>query len=220
MQTIHGNLPDKFLCSASWSPKSGYMSDNINDNNSPDTDTDPASMAQEASAVESPEAQIAALVAERDSYHEKWLRSEAEMANLRNRTRREIEDARLYALQKFAADVAESAENLRRGLDALPKAESDESPIVTKMREGFESVERSFIAMLERHGVTAREAAGAAFDPNLHQAMAQQETADQPPGTVLQAWSRVWLLNNRLLKPAMVVVSKAPAQQDAPVEGG
>ena len=220
MQTIHGNLSDKFLCSVSWSPKSGCMSDNINDDNSPDTETDPATLAQEGSTIEAPEAQIAALVAERDSYHEKWLRSEAEMANLRNRTRREVEEARLYALQKFAADVAESAENLRRGLDALPKVEPGESPIVTKMRDGFESVERSFIAMLERHGVTAREAAGAAFDPNLHQAMAEQESTDQPPGTVLQAWSRVWLLNNRLLKPAMVVVSKAPARQDVPVEGG
>ena len=169
--------------------------------------------AEAAAAAEPPEARIAALEAERDAFRDKWMRSEAEMANLRARTRREVEDARLYAVQKFASDVAEAAENLRRGLDSLPPRSDDEPPMVTRLREGFEGVERSFLGMLERHGVTPQEAEGAAFDPERHQAMAEQESADAPPGTVLKAWSRAWMLNGRLLRPAMVVVAKAPAEK-------
>lgn len=150
-------------------------------------------------------------VAERDMMRDKWLRAEADMANLRARTRREVDDARQYAVQRFATDIVETAENLRRGLDLLPAPQSDEAAIITKMRDGFAGVERSLIATLERHGVTGQDPAGALFDPNLHQAMSEQEQAGTPPGTILQAWSRTWLLNGRLLKPAMVVVARSPA---------
>jgi molecular chaperone GrpE len=78
------------------------------------------------------------------------------------------------------------------------------------MREGFESVERSFLGVLERNGIVCNDPTGATFDANLHQAMAEQPTADHPPSTVVQAWTPAWTLNGRLLKPAMVVVSKAP----------
>lgn len=161
---------------------------------------------------------IAALEAESAELRDKWVRSQADMENLRARTRREVEDARLYAVQKFAGDVAETAENLRRGLDSLPPPEEGETPLLAKLRDGFAGVERSFIAMLERNGIKAEEAMGATFDANRHQAMAEQETADAPPGTVIQAWSRTWTLNGRLLKPAMVVVAKAPAGKPADIE--
>jgi molecular chaperone GrpE len=155
---------------------------------------------------------VAALEAELQETKDKWLRSEAEMANLRARTRREVEDARLYAVQKFAKDVAEAAENIKRGIDSLPKRTEAEPEIVTKLRDGFEGIERSFVALLERNGITRNDPTGAAFDANMHQAMSEQESADHPPGTVLQAWTNTWLLNGRLLRPAMVVVAKAPAE--------
>jgi molecular chaperone GrpE len=142
---------------------------------------------------------------------DRWLRSEAEMANLRARTKREVEDARLYAVQKFAKDVAEAAENLKRGIDSLPKRSETEPDIVTKLRDGFEGIERSFVALLERNGITKTDPTGAMFDANLHQAMQEQETTEHPPGTIVAAWSQTWLLNNRLLRPAMVVVAKAPS---------
>jgi molecular chaperone GrpE len=72
-------------------------------------------------------------------------------------------------------------------------------------------VERSFIALLERNGIKRVDPTGALFDPNLHQAMGEQESAEHPPGTVLQAWTAAWTLNGRLLRPAMVVVAKAPS---------
>ena len=130
------------------------------------------------------------------------------MANLRARTRREIDDARNYAIQKFARDVVEAAENLKRGIDSLPKREADEPEIVTKLRDGFQGIERSFVALLERNGIDRQDPTGALFDPNFHQAMAEQESADHPAGTILHAWSQTWTLNGRLLRPGMVVVAK------------
>ncbi len=153
---------------------------------------------------------IAALEAERDDYKDRWVRSEAEMANVRARAKRDADDARLFAVQKFARDVAEAAENLKRGLDSVPAAAEGEPAIVTKLRDGFSGVERSFVAILERNGVKREDPTGALFDPNLHQAMAEHESAEHPPGTVLQAWTQGWTLNGRLLRPAMVVVAKAP----------
>jgi len=162
----------------------------------------------------SPEASVAEhlaqLESERDDMRERWMRSEAEMANLRNRTKREVEDARLYAVQKFARDVVEVAENLKRGLDSLPARSEGEAEIIGKLRDGFEGIERSFVATLERNGVSTEDPTGKLFDPNLHQAMAEQESAEHPPGTILQAWTQGWTLNGRLLRPAMVVVAKAP----------
>lgn len=173
--------------------------------------------ASDATAAATPEERIAALEAEAAQLRDRWLRSEAEMQNLRARTERQIADARNYAIQKFARDVVEAAENLRRGLDALPPPEPDESELLAKLRGGFEGVERSFLAVLERNGVTRRDVQGEPFDPEFHQAMAEQPATDgAAPGTVLQAWTPAWTLNGRLLKPAMVVVAAgAPAARTA-----
>ncbi|MBU8546218.1 MULTISPECIES: nucleotide exchange factor GrpE [Roseomonadaceae] len=168
----------------------------------------PAEAATEAAPPQSDAERIAALEAELGQMREKWLRAEAEMQNLRSRTKREIEDSRLYAVQKFARDVVETAENLRRGLDSLPPATEDEPELIGKMRGGFEGVERAFVTMLERHGVAKLDAQGQPFDPELHQAMAEQPAPEgMEPGTVIQAWTPAWTLHGRLLKPAMVVVA-------------
>lgn len=185
-----------------------------------DTPT-PADTAAEATTTEGAQAgtqpggtapsdaeRIAALEAELSQMRDKWLRAEADNANLRARAKREAEDARLYAVQKFARDVVETAENLRRGLDSLPPAAEDEAELLAKLRGGFEGVERGFVAMLERHGVQKLDAQGQAFDPEFHQAMAEQPAPDGvEPGTVIQAWTPAWTLHGRLLKPAMVVVA-------------
>ena len=152
---------------------------------------------------------IAALEAERDDSKDRWMRAEAEMANVRARTRREVDETRQYAVQKFARDVVEAAENLRRGLDSLPPAAPGEPDSVARVRDGLAGIERSFLGLLERNGIRQEDATGALFDPNLHQAMAEQPSTEHPPGTVIQAWTSAWTLNGRLLRPAMVVVAKA-----------
>jgi molecular chaperone GrpE len=148
-----------------------------------------------------------ALGAELAEMRDRWMRSEAEMANLRARTKREVEDARQFAVTRFARDVVEAAENLRRGLASIPPAAPGEPEIVAKLRDGFEGVERSFVSLLERNGITREDPTGKPFDANLHQAMSEAPSTEHPPGTVTQAWTSAWTLNGRLLKPAMVVVA-------------
>jgi molecular chaperone GrpE len=155
-----------------------------------------------------PEEQIAALEAESAVLKDRWLRAEAEMQNLRARTTRDVQEARAYATQKFARDVVEAAENLRRGLDAMPGQAADEPEVLTRIRDGIEGVERSFIGILERNGVRREDPTGKPFDPDMHQAMAEQPAPPGvAPGSVVACWTPVWTLNGRLLKPAMVVVA-------------
>src|SRR6266567_4020256 len=154
-------------------------------------------------------ARIAELETELAEMKDRWMRSEAENANVRARGHREVNDARQYAVQKFATDIVEAAENLKRGIDALPPASPGEPEVLVKVREGLAGTERNFTGILERNGVKKEDPVGQPFDPNLHQAMAEQESEIHPPGTVMQAWTACWTLNGRLLKPAMVVVAKA-----------
>jgi molecular chaperone GrpE len=170
---------------------------------------EPAPPDQPAAEPEDPQALLAQRTAERDDMRDRWLRAEAEMQNVRARAKKDVDDTRQYAVQKFAADVVEAAENLRRGLSSLPAPQEGEPEILTKLREGFEGVERSFVAILERNGVKRQDPTGQPFDANLHQAMAEQPSGEHKPGTVIQAWTQAWTLNGRLLKPAMVVVAKA-----------
>lgn len=153
---------------------------------------------------------IAELEAELAEMKDRWMRAEAETANVRARSKREVDETRQYAALKFATEVVEAAENLKRGIDALPPAAEGEPEILGRLREGLDGIQRSFLGMLERNGVKKDDPVGQPFDPNLHQAMAEQESADHKPGTVLQAWTAAWTLHGRLLKPAMVVVAKAP----------
>ena len=157
---------------------------------------------------------IAALEAERNDFKDRWMRAEAETANVRARAKREVEETRQFAVQKFARDVVEAAENIRRGLDSLPPPAEGEPEAVARMRDGFAGVERGVLGLLERNGIRREDPTGALFDPNLHQAMAEQPTDEHPPGTIIQAWTPAWTLNGRLLRPAMVVVAKAPAASE------
>jgi len=104
----------------------------------------------------------------------------------------------------------ETAENLRRGLSALPPHEPGEPDIVTRLRDGLDGVERNFVSVLERHGIQRADPTGTPFDANLHQAMAEAPSTEHPPGTVMQAHTQAWTLNGRLLRPAMVVVARTP----------
>ena len=180
---------------------------------------DPDSTAPAAEpAVEAEPVTVEQITRERDEMRDRWMRAEAEMANVRTRAKRDVDDTRQYAVQKFSADVVEGVENLRRGLSSLPAQTGDEPEIVTKLRDGFEGVERSFFAILERNGIKRTDPTGASFDANFHQAMAEQPSDSHPPGTIIQAWTAAWTLNGRLLRPAMVVVAK-PSPEAPPDEG-
>jgi molecular chaperone GrpE len=197
------------------------------DPHSPDATarSEPAPDSANANAQMSPEqlmqaatGRIAELETELAEMKDRWIRAEAETSNVRARGRREADDARQYAVQKFATDIVEAAENLKRGIDALPPASPGEPEILVKVREGLAGIERSFTAVLERNGIQKTDPVGLPFDPNLHQAMAEQDSEVHAPGTVMQAWTPCWTLHGRLLKPAMVVVAKA-ANAELPSSG-
>lgn len=171
---------------------------------------------EQPAADASPEERIAALEAEVEEMKNRWLRSEADNQNLRTRAKRDLDDARQYAVQKFARDVVEAAENLQRGVASLPEAKEGEDKIITSIREGLEGTERSFLSILERNGITRQDATGKAFDANLHQAMQEVESPDHAPGYVVQAWTPTWMLKDRLLKPAMVLVANSDSKGKKP----
>jgi molecular chaperone GrpE len=175
-----------------------------NSNASPDLPLSPEQVMQAATT------RIAELEAELAEMKERWVRAEAETANVRARSHREVNETRQYAVQKFAQDVVEAADNLHRGLESLPPPAEGEPEIVARLREGLDGIERNFINILERNGIKREDPTGAPFDPNLHQAMAEQESVAHPPGSVMHAWTPAWMLHGRLLRPAMVVVAKAP----------
>jgi molecular chaperone GrpE len=189
---------------------------NENDPMKPANDTEPSETPRSPDELmQAATTRIAELEAEFQEMKDRWMRAEAETANVRARSHREINETRQYAVQKFAQDVVEAADNLRRGLDSLPAASPAEPDIVTKLREGLDGVERNFLGILERNGIKREDPTGSPFDPNLHQAMAEQESAAHSPGTVMQAWTPAWTLNGRLLRPAMVMVAKAPPDEIA-----
>jgi molecular chaperone GrpE len=165
-------------------------------------------------------AHIADLESELAEMKDRWMRSEAENANVRARAQREVNETRQYAVQKFAQDVVEAAENLHRGLESLPAPTDREPEIVARLREGLDGIERNFLAILERNGIRREDPTGAPFDPNMHQAMAEQESAAHTAGSVMHAWTPAWTLNGRLLRPAMVVVAKAPPTEIASASSG
>ena len=190
-----------------------------------DAPTDAAG--SESNAMRTPEeemqaatARIAELAAELAEMKDRWIRSEAETANVRARAHREVNETRQYAVQKFAQDVVEAAENLHRGLESLPPPAEGEPEIVARLREGLDGIERNFLNILDRNGIKREDPTGAPFDPNMHQSMAEQESAAHMSGTVMHAWTPVWTLHGRLLRPAMVVVAKAPPGEIAAAPSG
>lgn len=192
--------------------KTNHQAHNINGNSEEKQDV-PSDVGEGSSAGPS---QIAALKAELAAMEDRWMRSEAEIANVRIRARRDVEEARQFAVQKFSGDVVEAAENLRRGLQSLPPATEAEPGSMAGLRAGLAQIERGFIDMLAKNGVTAVDPTGTAFAPDQHQAVGQREAHGQVAGTVVQSLGPIWMLNGRLLRPAMVVVAKEPAAQNTP----
>ena len=157
------------------------------------------------------------LKAENSDLKDKYLRLAAEMDNLRRRTEREIKDAKTYAAAGFARDMLSVSDNLRRALEAVPaEAHAAVDTGLTALIEGVEMTERSMLSALERHGVKKIEPAGQKFDPNFHQAMFEVPNADLPNNTVIQVVQDGYVIGERVLRPAMVGVSKGGPKAEAP----
>jgi molecular chaperone GrpE len=162
------------------------------------------------------EGSVEALAKEAAESRDKMLRTLAEMENLRKRTAKEVADARAYGITGFARDVLDIADNLQRALDAVP-AETRESadPVLKALIEGVELTERALLNALEKNGVKKFDPSGEKFDPNFQQAMYEVPDASVPPGTVVQVVQAGYLIGERVLRPALVAVSKGGAKAGA-----
>ena len=160
---------------------------------------------------------VEALTAEAAESRDKMLRTLAEMENLRKRTQKEIADGRTYAITNFAREVLDIADSLQRALDAVPadtKAAAD--PGLKALLEGVELTERSLHNTLQKNGVKKFDPSGEKFDPNFQQAMYEVPDASVPAGTVVQVVQAGYTIGERVLRPALVGVSKGGAKA-APV---
>lgn len=166
------------------------------------------SSAAPETAAPAADARVAELEAEVERLKNDVLYARADLENTRRRLEQAAEDRGRYAVTSFAKEMLQVADNLRRALEAVPadKRESDE--LLKTLYEGVDLTERQLLSTLERQGVKAVEAMGNRFDPNLHQAMMEVEDLSQPAGTVVLEMQKGYTLHDRLLRPAMVGVSK------------
>jgi len=164
---------------------------------------DPAPAAAGSAPAEGDAAALAAELKDR------LLRTLADMDNMRKRTAREVADAQLRGITSFAQDMLGVADNMRRALDAVsPEARRGAQAAVTALIDGIELTERELLKVLEKNGVRQFAPQGEKFDPNLHQAIFEVPDASVPAGSVVQVVQPGYMIGDRVLRPAMVGVSK------------
>ena len=155
---------------------------------------------------------VAAKEAQLEAANDKVLRAYADLDNMRKRVEREKEDTAKYAITKFARDIVNVADNFERAIQSVPAdAKIDNAPLVALI-DGVSLTEREFLNVLERHGVKRVAPLGSAFNPHHHQAVMETHNPDVVPGTVLQVFQPGYLIDDRVLRPAMVVVATGGAK--------
>ncbi len=148
---------------------------------------------------------VAGLQATADENWDRYLRAAAEVENVRKRAARDVENARRYALENFGRELLAVKDSLEMGIQAADNADVD------ALLAGKEATLKLLSTTLERFGIEELDPEGEPFDPELHEAMTVQPSADMEPGSVLKVVQKGYSLNGRLLRPAMVVVAAEPA---------
>ncbi len=162
-----------------------------------------------AAELEKLKAELAAARAEAAEYQDKFLRAKAEADNVRRRAEQDIAAARKYAVERFAAEIlpVRDSLDLARNLDL----QLDSATAVQKMHEGLDLTLKLMDGVFQKFGLSLIDPKGEKFDPNRHQAISMVESANVPPNHVIDVVQKGFLLHDRVLRPAMVVVAKAPA---------
>jgi molecular chaperone GrpE len=162
------------------------------------------------------------LEAEAAKYKDQALRAMAESENTRRRLERDAEERTKYAIANFARDLLNTADNLRRAIESVPAAAMEGNETAKNLLVGVEMTERGLLTAFEKFNIKLVAAQGARFDANLHQAMFELEDPNQPAGLVVQVLQSGYVIHDRLLRPAMVAVSKGgpklpPEAQPEPI---
>ncbi len=167
----------------------------------------PTEAADNGNPPDSPaaESQLAEAEGRAEQHRADFLRAIAELENVRKRSAREVDAARQFGVERFAADLLPVADTLDLALRSSAAADA------ATLAQGQEATLRLLLKAFERAGLAEIEPDGEPFDPTLHEAMAMQPAPDRPPHTVLQVVQKGWLLNGRLLRPARVIVSAPQA---------
>ena len=168
--------------------------------------------ATEGSAEAGPESEIEALKAQAQEFQEQMLRSQAEMQNVRRRAEIDVEKAHKFALEKFVKELLPVADSLEKAVESTEGHESA-GELVASIREGVEMTLNLFMGSLGKFNVVQLNPVGEPFDPQQHEAMSMVPAPDAEPNSVVAVVQKGYTLNDRLVRPAMVVVAKA---DDAP----
>ena len=189
------------------------------ENEGSDISSEPASEAPASSASDDTSAvlkeleeKVAAAEAEARENHDRLLRMAAEFENFKKRSARDMEDTRKYAVDQLIGQLLTVVDNLERAIVSAGAGTSNDQGVVDGVLLTLAEVKK----ILEKHHVSPIESLGAPFDPAFHQAMSQEARDDQPPNTVVQEYQKGYLIHDRLLRPAMVVVSKAAPNGQSP----
>jgi molecular chaperone GrpE len=158
--------------------------------------------------------------AELAAKQDQFLRAAAETENVRRRLEKEKEDIAKYAITKFAKDILSVGDNFQRAISAVPKDAVESDPALKTLLDGVILAERDYKTALERHDIRVIDPAGQPFNPHQHQAVMEQENSSVPAGTVLQVYQVGYLLDDRNLRPAMVVVSRGGPRPGKTDDGG
>jgi len=149
------------------------------------------------------DAALAAAQAKAEENFAQYVRTLAEFDNYRKRAARDLENAHRFAVERFAQDLVPALDGFELALASAANTD------VTRLLEGQAATHRLLLKAFEKAGITALDPTGQAFNPNEHEAMVAQPTAEHPPGTVLQTVQKGYLLNGRVLRPARVIVARA-----------
>lgn len=165
--------------------------------------------APEAAEADSPEQMAAELAKAREQAEENWamyLRARAELDNVRRRAERDMENMRRYALEKFVAELLAVRDSMEMGVEAAADGKGN----LEALRDGVELTYRQFMGVLEKFGVREINPVGEPFDPDWHEAVSAQPSEDAEPDTVVAVMQKGYAINDRLVRPARVIVAKAP----------
>jgi molecular chaperone GrpE len=186
----------------------GQSAEEVNKDTASESET-AAEGKDDAPAEDDLEARAQAAEQKCDEYYDRLLRASAEFDNYKKRTTREMRDVVRYANEKLFKELINVVDNLERAITSAEQDGKEDDPLLQGVRLTLNEVEK----ILERHNVEPVIAMGETFDPNFHQAMMQEESADHPANTVISEMQKGYKLHDRLLRPAMVVVSKAKSDE-------
>ncbi len=179
----------------------------------------PPAQGTAAEGAKSSQEIIAALQSENADLKDKWLRAHAEVENIRKRAEREREDAAKYSITKLARDVVAVGDNFQRAIDAVPAGAAERDSALKSFLEGVTMTERELLNALDRHGIRRVQPLNEPFNPHLHQAVAQVPRTDVPTGTIVEVYQAGYMIEDRVLRPAMVGVAQGGPKPSAGPEG-